>query len=73
MINFGPLQARLKFKRNVPTTVIQARISYLLKHLGLSHRIQSRIGVSGDKKVLSGGEKKRLSFATEVRTNFGIR
>jgi ABC-type transport system involved in cytochrome bd biosynthesis fused ATPase/permease subunit len=38
--------------------------------LGLTDRADTRIGASGDEKVLSGGEKKRLAFASEVRNTF---
>ncbi|XP_044734552.1 protein scarlet [Chrysoperla carnea] len=63
------LMAHLKFSRNATADERNQRISYLLKHLGLTHRMHTRIGVNGDEKVLSGGEKKRLALATELLTN----
>ncbi|KAI4470788.1 abc transporter g family member 28 [Holotrichia oblita] len=44
-------------------------ISLGLLGLGLSQCMNTRIGVNGDSKVLSGGEKKRLAFATELLTD----
>ena len=43
------------------------KVAELLMDLGLIPAADTRIGNSGQDKVLSGGEKKRLSFATEVR------
>ena len=37
--------------------------------LGLAKRADTYIGVPGMMKTLSGGERKRLSFAAEVRIN----
>ncbi|CAB3363689.1 Hypothetical predicted protein [Cloeon dipterum] len=41
----------------------------LLSILGLSERADTRIGATGHEKVLSGGEKKRLAFASELLTD----
>ena len=43
------------------------RINELMKELGLTKCQNTRIGVPGRDKSLSGGERKRLAFATEVR------
>ena len=41
-------------------------MSELLVKLGLTACANTMIGATGQDKVLSGGEKKRLAFATEV-------
>lgn len=46
---------------------IRERIDRLLQDVGLMDRRDVRIGNDVENKVLSGGEKKRLAFATEVR------
>lgn len=45
---------------------IRSKIKELLRDLGLTNCVNTKIGYPGDSKVLSGGEKKRLAFATEV-------
>ena len=59
----------MKLDRRMQTWEIRERIDNLLKEVGLSSRRDARIGMDGDDKVLSGGEKKRLAFATEVMSN----
>lgn len=39
----------------------------LMKRLGIIDNANTLIGEPGEKKVLSGGERKLLAFATEVR------
>lgn len=42
------------------------RVEELIKQMGLYGVRHTKIGQQDDDKLLSGGEKKRLSFATEV-------
>jgi ATP-binding cassette, subfamily G (WHITE), eye pigment precursor transporter len=44
-------------------------VADLISTLGLSDRADTRIGATGHEKVLSGGEKKRLAFASELLTD----
>jgi len=59
----------MKLDRRIHTSDIRLRIDRLLRNVGLIERRDTRIGGGDDGKVLSGGEKKRLAFATEVRTH----
>lgn len=43
-----------------------ARVIELMKELGLLKSQNTRIGIPGQDKALSGGERKRLAFAAEV-------
>ncbi|XP_043799072.1 ABC transporter G family member 3-like [Apis laboriosa] len=61
--------ARMKLDGNLRVLDIERKIDNLLKDVGLTNRRDVRIGNSIDDKVLSGGEKKRLSFATELLTD----
>ncbi|KAK0160938.1 hypothetical protein PV328_008290 [Microctonus aethiopoides] len=58
--------ARMKLDRRMHTWEIHEKINNLLREVGLYERHEVRIGTGGDDKVLSGGEKKRLAFATEL-------
>lgn len=60
------LKARMKLDRRLASSEIRAKINSLLREVGLFDRRGVQIGTGGDDKVLSGGEKKRLAFATEV-------
>lgn len=62
----------MKLDRRIPDHERKFKIYEILKQLGLSQCMNIRIGVNGDSKVLSGGEKKRLAFATEVILNLYI-
>lgn len=55
----------MKLDRSFNTLNIQSKIDTLLQELNLHVKKDVRIGDSG-MKLLSGGEKKRLSFAAEV-------
>lgn len=48
----------------------EARVLELLRELGLYRSRNTRIGTPNQDKSLSGGERKRLAFATEVGTVF---
>nr|BDX53025.1 Scarlet [Dorcus rectus] len=63
------MMARMKLDRRITERERKFKIYEILKQLGLSKCINTRIGVNGDSKVLSGGEKKRLAFATELLTD----
>lgn len=57
----------MKLDRRIHTTEVRLKIDHLLRDVSLIERRDIRIGGDDDGKVLSGGEKKRLAFATEVR------
>ncbi|EZA53359.1 Protein scarlet [Ooceraea biroi] len=61
--------ARMKLDRRIRTSDVRLKIDRLLKDVGLIDRCNTRIGGGDDGKVLSGGEKKRLAFATELLTD----
>ncbi|XP_024945590.1 protein SNQ2-like [Cephus cinctus] len=62
--------ARMKLDRRIKSSEVRQRIDSLLREVGLSCKRNTRIGSGGaDDKVLSGGEKKRLAFATEMLTD----
>nr|WOD55113.1 ABCG transpoter Scarlet2 [Hymenopus coronatus] len=61
--------AKLRLDRRMTSIDRQQKISNLLACMGLSAQSNTLIGSSGQDKVLSGGERKRLSFATEMLTN----
>lgn len=56
----------MKLDGRMHTSDIRLKIDRLLRDVGLLERRDTRIGGGDDGKVLSGGEKKRLAFATEV-------
>ncbi|KAJ8686380.1 hypothetical protein QAD02_022174 [Eretmocerus hayati] len=58
--------ARMKLDRDIEKSEIESRIKILLASVGLSARRNVTIGNTESNKVLSGGEKKRLAFATEL-------
>ncbi|KXJ69920.1 hypothetical protein RP20_CCG025406 [Aedes albopictus] len=60
--------AKLKLDRTVNRSTINRLIEELLERTGLSKCASTRIGEVGEGKMLSGGEKKRLAFATELLT-----
>lgn len=59
-------QSHLKMDRRIPEEERISKINKILRKLRLSECCNTRIGSVDGKKVLSGGEKKRLAFATEV-------
>ncbi|XP_026668551.1 ABC transporter G family member 3-like [Ceratina calcarata] len=61
--------ARMKLDGKIEKSEIRREIDNLLKDVGLSDRRDVRIGSGTDEKTLSGGEKKRLAFATELLTD----
>nr|QST15008.1 ABCG2-like7 protein [Diaphanosoma celebensis] len=61
--------ARLKMGEYFATHERDARVDQLLTDLGLKKCQNTLIGEPGVSKSLSGGERKRLSFATQVLTD----
>lgn len=62
----------LKVDRRMSQKDKNALIDDLLHRSGLTRCTNTRIGLAGDGKILSGGEKKRLAFATELITKPAI-
>ncbi|KAF7270965.1 hypothetical protein GWI33_016097 [Rhynchophorus ferrugineus] len=60
------IMAHLKLDRKISSAEKQNKIKMILKQLGLTKCMQTKIGALGQSKGLSGGEKKRLTFATEL-------
>ncbi|EQC34343.1 hypothetical protein SDRG_08115 [Saprolegnia diclina VS20] len=61
-------QAELRMGKHFDAAQRQARVEFVLRELGLVKCRNAQIG--GDKiRGISGGERKRLSFATEILTN----
>ncbi|KAK4875875.1 hypothetical protein RN001_012297 [Aquatica leii] len=63
------IMGRLKLDRRTSKSALNEKIEDLLRNLGLTKCKNTRIGLNESQKVLSGGEKKRLSFATELLTD----
>lgn len=66
------VMAHLKLDRRVKSEEITFTIRDILERTGLIKCMNTKIGEDGEGKVLSGGEKKRLSFATELLTHPAI-
>lgn len=66
------IMAHLKLDRRVKKREAQMIIKDILERTGLMKCANIRIGADGEGKVLSGGEKKRLAFATELLTQPAI-
>lgn len=62
-------QALVRMDGHVPYAQRMRRVDEVISELGLSKCRDTRIGVPGRLKGVSGGEMKRLSFASEVLTN----
>jgi len=56
----------MKLDRRLTKWERERRIEELLIQLGLKKCENTRIGVPGESQGLSGGERKRLAFASEV-------
>ncbi|KAH8286909.1 hypothetical protein KR018_009038 [Drosophila ironensis] len=61
--------AHLRLDRRVGKEERRLIIKELLERTGLLSAAHTRIGSGDDKKVLSGGERKRLAFAVELLNN----
>lgn len=66
------VMAHLKLDRRVKSDEIAFTIRDLLERTGLTKCMHTKIGEDGERKVLSGGEKKRLAFVTELLTHPAI-
>lgn len=64
--------AHLKLDRRVSEVEIKFLIRDIIERTGLTNCMNTRIGEEGEGKMLSGGEKKRLAFATELLTQPAI-
>ena len=62
-------QALLRMDRDVPKKQRMERVEEVIQELGLSKCSNTQIGVPGKFKGISGGQMKRLAFASEVLTN----
>ncbi|KAK4320584.1 hypothetical protein Pmani_008588 [Petrolisthes manimaculis] len=61
--------SRLRMDRRRSSRQKAARVTELMKELGLLRSQNTRIGIPGQDKALSGGERKRLAFAAEILTD----
>ncbi len=66
------LQARLRIGFKMPNIERLAEVEFLIDQLGLSRCADVRIGDPLEGDGISGGERKRLSLATEVLSNPSI-
>ena len=62
-------QALLRMDREVAKAQRMERVEEVIQELGLSKCNDTQIGVPGKFKGISGGQMKRLAFASEVLTN----
>ncbi|PFX22027.1 Protein white [Stylophora pistillata] len=62
-------QAFLRMGKNVPKRQRIERVEEVILQLGLTKCADTYIGIPGRLRGISGGEKKRLSFASEVITD----
>ncbi|XP_030764169.1 ABC transporter G family member 36-like [Sitophilus oryzae] len=60
------VMANLKLDRRTSSCEKNRKIKDILKQLGLTKCMHTKIGAVGQSKTLSGGEMKRLAFATEL-------
>ncbi|KDO32615.1 hypothetical protein SPRG_03089 [Saprolegnia parasitica CBS 223.65] len=61
-------QAELRMGKTFDAAQREARVNYVIEELGLDKCRHSQIG-GGRIRGISGGQRKRLSFATEILTN----
>lgn len=62
-------QAFLRMEKNVPDNQRKTRVEDVILQLGLTKCADTFIGIPGRLRGISGGEKKRLSFASEILTD----
>jgi len=61
--------SRVNMDKSVPRSMRKERVDAVIEELGLSKCQNTIIGIPGYIKGISGGESKRLAFATEILTN----
>ncbi|CAH2074506.1 unnamed protein product, partial [Iphiclides podalirius] len=66
------IMARLRMDRRTSSLTRRRRVNQLLRQLGLYGSRYTRIGGLEGRNTLSGGERKRLAFATELLTDPGL-
>ncbi|KAL4714066.1 hypothetical protein ACJJTC_008420 [Scirpophaga incertulas] len=66
------IMARLRMDRRTLSLARKRRVNQLLRQLSLYGARFTRIGGLDGRKTLSGGERKRLAFATELLTDPGL-
>ncbi|CAK1582282.1 unnamed protein product [Parnassius mnemosyne] len=66
------IMARLRMDRRTSSLVRRRRVNQLMRQLGLYGSRYTRIGGLEGRNTLSGGERKRLAFATELLTDPGL-
>lgn len=64
--------AHLKLDRRISAYEVESIIRDVVERTGLMKCLKTKIGEEGEGKMLSGGEKKRLAFATELLTQPAI-
>ncbi|KAK7080420.1 ATPase activity protein [Halocaridina rubra] len=62
--------AQLRIGKEVSEKERKQRVHEVMRELGLNKCADTRIGIPGRVKGISGGEKKRLAFACEVSIKF---
>ncbi|XP_045445642.1 protein scarlet-like [Melitaea cinxia] len=66
------IMARLRMDRRTSALARKRRVNQLLRQLSLYGARNTRLGGLDGLKTLSGGERKRLAFATELLTDPGL-
>ena len=61
--------ARVRMDKSIPEAVRKERVEAVIRELGLTKCQKTLIGVPGRVKGISGGESKRLGFASELLNN----
>jgi len=64
--------ALLRLPRAMPRKQKHARVEWTLKKLGLERCQKTRVGTPGEKRGISGGERRRVSIGLELITNPNI-
>lgn len=64
--------AHMKLDRRITSDEVDFIIRDVVERTGLMKCVNTKIGEEGEGKMLSGGEKKRLAFATELLTQPAI-
>lgn len=62
-------QAAVRMDKDIPHVQRMERVESVMRELGLKKCEKTLIGIQGRIKGISGGEMKRLAFASEVLTN----